>query len=85
MLSTNFARSNWAIDSPPLTCGVLSRSLTFSSPSARNWLAETLIPVHSATLAALSSSNCPWAAKVMVLPCNGSPATSPDNFMSSSL
>ncbi|MNL25368.1 hypothetical protein D3C87_1468480 [compost metagenome] len=84
MLSTNFARSNWAIEMPPLTCGVLSRSLTFSSPSARSWLAEILMPVHSATLAALSSTNWPWAEKVMVLPCSGSPVTSPDNFMSSS-
>ncbi|MNI53276.1 hypothetical protein D3C73_1081010 [compost metagenome] len=83
MLSTNFARSNWAIEMPPLTCGVLSRSLTFSSPSARNWLAETLMPVHSATLAALSSTNWPWAENVTALPCKGSPVTSPVSFISS--
>ncbi|MNJ65378.1 hypothetical protein D3C77_613870 [compost metagenome] len=83
MLSRNVRRSSWAMDRPPVNCGVLSRSRTFSSPRARSWLADSFKPFHSATFAAISTNNCPWAAKLMVLPCSGSPEASPLSFMSS--
>ncbi|MNV76548.1 hypothetical protein D3C71_1699060 [compost metagenome] len=85
MLSRKVRRSNWAMDRPPLSCGALSRSRRFSSPRARSWLAETFRPFHEATLAARSTSNWPWAAKVTVLPPVGSPEVSPDRRMSSKL
>jgi len=82
-LSRNLARSNWAMERAPLSCGVLSRSLTFSSPRARNWFAESFMLVHSAILAAWSTSSWPWVENVTVLPCSGSPVASPLIFMSS--
>ena len=71
--------TNWAIEMPAFSCGVGSRSVTYSSPNARNSLRVSLMAVLSATFAARSCVNWRWAAKLSVLGCSGSPVASRDN------